>query len=103
MLADGLRLAVETSPPIAAGGLIVLAELLYAEGETAAACRVLMVAIEQPALSAPDRDEMRQRLTAWGGETAARTSALGFDELVRRAIDEVDLAHGPLIGRLRGG
>ena len=104
-LAEGAALAVALrAPSIAAAALLAWAELLEAQGLPLPAQRVLAFGVEQPQISAPDRDELR---IAWarragGTETEAPElppwpRAITLELLLGRLVAERDTAHADLI------
>ncbi len=106
---QALALGLESVKP---GVVLAFAELLDAQGQPAAARRVLGFAAGEPTLSAPDRDEL---MAAWARHAPAAGSAAGsaagaaadppwpgwsFPELLRRIAADAAEAHQPLISAL---
>lgn len=106
LLADGAALALELgAPSLKAAALLGLAELLEAHGQPGAARRVLAFAKDEPAIGAPDREELRLE---WSRRAATANAdgawpALGLDELVQRIVAEAPGRHAPLIALLGRG
>ncbi len=102
-LEAGCVLALDLqSPSLKAAALLALTELFEAQGRPGAARRVLAFAVEQEALSAPDRDELRAH---WARRAVpARTDppwpGVAMDELLRRVVAEHASSRGKLIAEL---
>lgn len=95
-----LTLGVQSVKPAV---LLAWAELLEAQGDAGAARRVLAFAADEPALSAPDRDELR---AAWARRASPATpdpawAGMTLNELLQRIVIETDVSHAPLIAALR--
>jgi predicted ATPase/DNA-binding SARP family transcriptional activator len=101
-LAAGLTETLEIAQAALAGvGIVALAELLHAQGDTRAAQRVLSFGAEHPGTSAPDRDEMRSLLAQWGSpDLPPWADAPTLDALLRRAVAETADAHRGLAAQL---
>ena len=103
-LADAGALALALgSQSLVAAVMLALAELFDAQGEPAAARRVLAFAADEPSLTVPDRDELR---AAWARRASPSTAdppwpGLGMDELLHRIASEQGVAHAPLLAALR--
>lgn len=82
------------APSVKAAVLLGLCELLELQGRATAARRVLAFAADEPALSVPDRDELRAE---WARRVSSHTAdapwpALALDELLRRVVAEAPTA-----------
>jgi predicted ATPase/DNA-binding SARP family transcriptional activator len=98
-LAAGLDLALALGTPgLQSVSLVAFAELLHAQGDAVGARRVLTFSVQHPAISMPDRADMRALLAQWGppSDDDAAWPGLALDELLRRVVAETDLAHAPL-------
>jgi predicted ATPase/DNA-binding SARP family transcriptional activator len=103
-LAETAQAAIALGTPIAWGNaLLVLAELLQAQGESAAADRVLGFAAEHPVMSTGLRDQFiaERRRAGFAEHCALGWPGLEFDELLQRIVAEAPLEHAPLIALLR--
>lgn len=105
-----LRMALEMAlaigrPALQLAGLVAFAELLMHQGDADCARTVLALAEAQPAVSAHQRQDIRERRQRWGlGSDAAvpLAAAVTLSELAHRIAAESDVAHGPLMAWLRG-
>lgn len=86
------------------GSVMIFAEVLEAQGEVVGARQALAFAASHPTTSAPDRDEIMERLALLPAATEADPPwpAIELDELVQRIVVEAELAYAPLIAVLRG-
>lgn len=103
--AETAQAAIALGTPVAWGNaLLVLAELLLAQGETAAADRVLGFAVEHPAMSPGLRDQLiiERRHAGFAEQCTLAWPGLDMAELLQRTAAEAPLDHGPLIAQLRG-
>ena len=84
-------------------GVAGFAEILAAQGELECASRVLSFAAEHPEMTPQGRDGVLPKLTQWASAGPATTgwSGPGLDDLIRRIVDESDMAHRTLIALLR--
>jgi len=113
MLTQGSQLALNLgAPALKAAALLGLAELLEAHGEAQGAWRVLALAKDDAAISAPDRAEL---LAEWqkraSPQTPVRrqrrrgaamtTASLSLDELLQRVVLEGPVNYGPLLATLQ--
>lgn len=103
LLADAATLSVAIgAQAIKPGVVLAFGELLVAQGQAGAARRVLGFAAAEPALSAPDRDEL---MAAWSrcpvpAEPDPPWPGWGLTELMQRIAAESALAHGPMLAAL---
>jgi len=102
-LGTALKIAISVGrPSLKLAGLLTLADVLEAQGESRCALRVLAFAADHPSTSAADRGELRSRMASIAG--AGPPSAwpgIELDELTNRTVVEGDLAYAPLIAALR--
>lgn len=103
LLAEATQLALELNVrTVQAAALLAFAELLEAQGDGVAGRRVLAFAVAQPALSAPDRDELRVEWARRVAPDSAPDNAadpwpgLTLDALLQRIVDEAPRGHDAL-------
>jgi tetratricopeptide (TPR) repeat protein len=106
LLAGAAELALTLgAQTLKAAVLLGLAELMEARGHAAPARRVLAFGVDQEAISAPDRDELR---TEWARRASSAQAdppwpGIALDELLQRIVIEREPALGGLIAALGGG
>jgi predicted ATPase/DNA-binding SARP family transcriptional activator len=105
-LAAGGELALALrAPSLKAAALLAIAELFEAEDRPSAARRVLAFGVDQEAISAPDRDELR---VEWARRAAGMAPdpawpaalALTLDALLQRIVDEVAAPQARLLAEI---
>jgi len=103
LLSKGAALASALdAPSLKAAAIIACADVLHALGEPASAQHVLAFGMAQDAISAPDREELRQAWEGLGSDPLPATwPVASLDDLMRRLADEAALAHAPLVAALR--
>ena len=90
-------------PSIKSSAALVFAELLHADGRTAAACCVLTVAIAEPSLGAGEHERLRQVRRAWAPDEAVHAAApITLDALLHRVSGEASQGHAALAALLSG-
>jgi len=103
-VAETAQAAIALATPIAWGNaMLVLADLLQAQGEATAADRVLGFAAEHPAMSPGLRDQfvVERRHAGFADQCTLGWPGLALPELLQRAAAEAPLEHAPLIALLR--
>jgi len=103
-LRSALKVAIAIGrPSLQLAGVASFAEILAAQGDLDCARRVILFAAEHPSMTPQGRDDLLPLLARWAGSAPAPTSWSGpeLGELVHRIVVETELAHLPLIARLR--
>jgi hypothetical protein len=88
-------------PSLQFEGIIAFADILRAQGETAAAARLLAFLAGHAEAGAPERDLARERLASLPGGAGDRPpAAMALGELANRIVAERDVGHRPLVAAL---